>query len=31
MEVKELWGFRDAEAEEEFLARMRRRGASVVP
>ena len=29
--VKELWEVRDAETEEEFLARMKRRGANVVP
>ncbi|MBL7118253.1 MAG: hypothetical protein ISS94_05675 [Candidatus Syntrophoarchaeum sp.] len=29
--VKELREFRDAETEEEFLTRMKRRGADVVP
>jgi len=29
--VKELREFRDAETEEEFLTRMKRRGVSVVP
>jgi hypothetical protein len=29
--VKELRGLRDAETEKEFLTRMKRRGANVVP
>jgi hypothetical protein len=29
--VKELREFRDAETDEEFLMRMKRRGAKVVP
>jgi hypothetical protein len=29
--VKEIREFRDAETEEEFLTRMKRRGADVVP